>query len=139
MAELLDTTITRLLSNKAVQGVIIMARTNGQIIRSAGSLFDEAAAPSSRMANGSEDVQQESRDDGPEATQSQQALRYAEKSWRAVEALSSELKGLEGNGEADALNPNDQVRFVRIRLKRKELLITPGMLGFTCLDFGYFT
>ena len=98
----LDATLARLSDSKAVLGVMILQRATGSIIRSTGPIFTASS------------VQEESTT----------AHLYAEKCWKVVQSCESDLSGLED--ETASSNEGQNVRFLRIRLRRYELLITPG-------------
>ncbi|GAA5893968.1 roadblock/LC7 domain-containing protein [Sporobolomyces salmoneus] len=114
-----DATLNRLTSYKNVQGVLILSRPNGIIIRSAGSLF--ALPPASAAAETEEDTTEGGQESGEEKavpTTSELARNYAKAATRMVEAVGTDVRGL---GEEE----NDDLRFLRVRTKRHELMITP--------------
>ncbi|GAA5896783.1 hypothetical protein JCM8208_007088 [Rhodotorula glutinis] len=108
-----EATLTRLASHKNVQGVLILARSTGIILRSTGSLFALQPAPAATADDGTLT--------GGEAivpTTSELARRYAKSAVSIVEAVATEVK------DVDDDQPDD-IRFLRIRTKRHELIITP--------------
>ncbi|GAA5925249.1 roadblock/LC7 domain-containing protein [Sporobolomyces koalae] len=115
-----DATLTRLTSYKNVRGVLVLSRPNGIILRSAGSLF--ALPPTtdvgSSIVGGTENEDDEV--DGPESgpPTSELAREYAKAAVRMVEAVGTDVRGLDQDQE-------DDLRFLRIRTKRHELMITP--------------
>ncbi|GAA5880303.1 hypothetical protein JCM16303_003888 [Sporobolomyces ruberrimus] len=114
-----DATLNRLTSYKNVQGVLILSRPNGIIIRSAGTLF--ALSPSNTARDDPEVSREGEEDPGEEKivpTTSELARNYAKAATRMVEAVGTDVRGL---GEEE----NDDLRFLRVRTKRHELMITP--------------
>ncbi|GAA5843534.1 hypothetical protein JCM9279_000785 [Rhodotorula babjevae] len=108
-----EATLARLASYKNVQGVLILARSTGIILRSTGSLFALQPAPTP--------VADDDKVEGEEVvvpTTSELARRYAKAAVNIVEAVAGEVK------DVDEDQPDD-VRFLRIRTKRHELIITP--------------
>ncbi|GAA5920523.1 hypothetical protein JCM1841_003465 [Sporobolomyces salmonicolor] len=116
-----DATLTRLTAHKNVQGVLILSRPNGIILRSAGSLFALPAASTAPATRGDADAgvdgTQEEEEQGA-ATTSELARKYAKAAVSIVEAVGSEVRGV----DEDAA---DDLRFLRVRTKRHELMITP--------------
>ncbi|GAA5935805.1 hypothetical protein JCM3775_007334 [Rhodotorula graminis] len=108
-----EATLARLASYKNVQGVLILARTTGIILRSTGSLFALQPAPA---ATATDDLPVE--DDPVVPTTSELARRYAKSAVSIVEAVAAEVKDVDED-------QSDDVRFLRIRTKRHELIITP--------------
>ena len=102
--EVIEKTIARLLTNKAISGVLILQTKTGAILRAAGSLFALSVHDSGEASQ--------------PAAFSSIVLDYAEKSWRAVQSLENGFQDLDPDG----------LKFVRLRFKKKELLITPGPL-----------
>ncbi|ORY84144.1 hypothetical protein BCR35DRAFT_303221 [Leucosporidium creatinivorum] len=117
-----DATLTRLTAHKNVKGVLILSRPSGIILRSAGALFpvvapstpalpsapnEEGAEPAAEAANGSASLTNEL------------ARAYAKMATRLVETVGSEVRGVE---------EGDDLRFLRIRTKKHELMITPDEL-----------
>ncbi|TNY23539.1 hypothetical protein DMC30DRAFT_414055 [Rhodotorula diobovata] len=111
-----EATLTRLASYKNVQGVLILARPNGIILRSTGSLF--ALPPAAAPANDEESAQPNGEDDVLVPTTSELARRYAKAALNMVEAVAAEVKDVDED-------QTDDVRFLRIRTKRHELIVTP--------------
>ncbi|GAA6039464.1 hypothetical protein JCM8097_009564 [Rhodosporidiobolus ruineniae] len=122
-----ESTLARLTAHPNVQGVLILSRPQGLIIRSAGSLF--ALPPSSGSTAGrpvesdettsAEDGDREEGEEKGPVVNGETARRYAAAAVRLVEATGEEVGGLAGEGEPD------DVRFLRIRTRRHELMITP--------------
>ncbi|BGP40570.1 hypothetical protein JCM10450v2_004566 [Rhodotorula kratochvilovae] len=108
-----EATLTRLASHKNVQGVLILARPNGIILRSAGALF--ALLPAAATTN---DDGEEGAEETIVSTSSELARRYAKAAIRMVEAVGAEVKDVDEDKA-------DDLRFLRIRTKRHELMITP--------------
>ncbi|GAA5972442.1 hypothetical protein JCM21900_005433 [Sporobolomyces salmonicolor] len=119
-----DATLTRLTAHKNVQGVLILSRPNGIILRSAGSLFalpPASTAPATRGdADAGVDGTQEEGDEQGAATTSELARKYAKAALSMVEAVGSEVRGV----DEDAA---DDLRFLRVRTRRHELMITPDV------------
>ncbi|KAK4335102.1 Robl_LC7 domain-containing protein [Rhodotorula toruloides] len=116
-----EATLARLTSYKDVQGVLILARPNGIILRSSGSLFalppsSAAVASPSPRAEGDEEDEGEKEQSGPKT--SEVARKYARAATRMVEAVGNEVRDCDDDG-------GDDLRFLRIRTKRHELIITP--------------
>ncbi|CDR40303.1 RHTO0S05e01068g1_1 [Rhodotorula toruloides] len=116
-----EATLARLTSYKDVQGVLILARPNGIILRSSGSLF--ALPPSSAAvssppprAEGDEEGEEKEEESGPKT--SEVARKYARAATRMVEAIGIEVRDCDEDKA-------DDLRFLRIRTKRHELIITP--------------
>lgn len=114
MASDIEATLDRLSASKSVLGVIVLQRSSGSVIRCSGSLF---SASETSSAN-----------ERPEIAQ-----RYADKCWSLVKQLEADCEGLEeldssetAEGNANLQSAEQNVRFIRLRLKRLELLITPG-------------
>ncbi|GAA6060473.1 hypothetical protein JCM10212_007104 [Sporobolomyces blumeae] len=122
----LDATLSRLTSYKNVRGVLILSRPNGLIIRSAGSLFafspstasDATTSARSMELNDQADGEHESEKKDGVVTTSELARRYARAAVRMVEAVGTDVHGLDED-------VHDDLRFLRIRTKRHELMITP--------------
>lgn len=106
-----EAALSRLANNPAVRGVLVLDRAQGLPIKSTGTLFSSTA------------------DAEGEAMQ-----RYARRAWQLVEATQEEVQGLESGVRRCTLlhrrvhisGMQDAVRFMRIRTKRHELMITPG-------------
>ncbi|GEM10011.1 dynein light chain-related protein [Rhodotorula toruloides] len=116
-----EATLARLTSYKDVQGVLILARPNGIILRSSGSLFAlpppaTASSPAPRATEGEVGDEEEKEPSGPKT--SGLARRYARAATRMVEAVGSEVRDCDEDKA-------DDLRFLRIRTKRHELIITP--------------
>ncbi|GAA5972196.1 hypothetical protein JCM3765_004407 [Sporobolomyces pararoseus] len=114
-----DATLNRLTSYKNVQGVLILSRPNGLIIRSAGSLF--ALPPANAAVDATEESiegEKGSEEEKVAPTTSELARSYAKAATRMVEAVGSDVRSL---GEEQ----NDDLKFLRVRTKRHELMITP--------------
>lgn len=78
-----------------VQGVLILARPNGIILRSAGALFAlppsaAVSSPPPQPTEGDEEGEEEKKPSGP-AT-SELARKYARAATRMVEAVGSEVR-----------------------------------------------
>ncbi|GAA6055333.1 hypothetical protein JCM3770_005290 [Rhodotorula araucariae] len=109
-----EATLSRLAAYKNVQGVLILARPNGIILRAAGTLF----APLPATARTSESGEQAEEGEAVVSTTSELARRYAKAAVRMVEAVGAEVKDVDEDKA-------DDLRFLRIRTKRHELMITP--------------
>ncbi|GAA5820783.1 hypothetical protein JCM11251_003158 [Rhodosporidiobolus azoricus] len=124
-----EATLTRLTAHKNVQGVLILSRPLGHILRSAGTLFalppSAARAAAVADADGNDDTDDREKGEGKATEEkgtmrnSEMALRYAKAAVGMVEAVGGEVAGL--GGEED----KDDLRFLRIRTRRHELMITP--------------
>ncbi|GAA5999810.1 hypothetical protein JCM10207_005921 [Rhodosporidiobolus poonsookiae] len=112
-----EANLTRLTAHKNVQGVLILSRPTGIILRSAGSLF--ALPPSASASRDDADDAEEGTGQRVQPTASELARRYAKAAVRMVEAVGEEVRGVAGEDETDDL------RFLRIRTKRHELMVTP--------------
>ncbi|GAA6005895.1 roadblock/LC7 domain-containing protein [Rhodotorula paludigena] len=117
-----EATLNRLASYKNVQGVLILARPNGIILRSTGSLFALPPATAAAAAHAGDDEGVEGTSNGAEPvaapTTSETARAYAKAAVRMVEAVGSEVRDVDEDKA-------DDLRFLRIRTKRHELIITP--------------
>ncbi|GAA5844280.1 hypothetical protein JCM3766R1_002896 [Sporobolomyces carnicolor] len=113
-----DATLNRLTANKNVQGVLVLSRPSGIIIRSAGTLF--ALPPASAAVDSTEQgsLVEDGQEERPFASTSELARSYAKAAVRMVEAVGTDVREL-GNKQ------NDDLRFLRVRTKRHELMITP--------------
>ncbi|KAM0751911.1 hypothetical protein T439DRAFT_325100 [Meredithblackwellia eburnea MCA 4105] len=124
-----EATIARLAAHKHVQGILILARESGIIIRTGGPLFASTTPPSAPSQANKESV-----DDGEESsalgaapppppppppTFGELALSYARSARVLVDSIGAEVGKLEDG---------DELRFLRLRTKRHELLITPDPL-----------
>ncbi|GAA5908159.1 hypothetical protein JCM6882_005960 [Rhodosporidiobolus microsporus] len=126
-----EATLARLTAHKNVQGVLILSRPAGMILRSAGTLFAlppsaaRAAATAPTPGDGVEDAEKANDGEGEDGAEklpvlnSEMALRYAKAAAGMVDAVGGEVGSLAGEGETDDL------RFLRIRTRRHELMITP--------------
>ncbi|GAA5958093.1 hypothetical protein JCM8115_001128 [Rhodotorula mucilaginosa] len=130
-----EATLSRLVGYRNVKGVLILSRPNGIILRSAGPLFAHTPARSQpveetagRLDDAAPDQQEKQDGDGaPEETKpplpppahSELARKYARAAARMVESVRAEVRDVEEEQEED-------VRFLRIRTRRHELMITPG-------------
>jgi predicted regulator of Ras-like GTPase activity (Roadblock/LC7/MglB family) len=112
--------LARLSQRPGVQGTLILSRDTGAIVRSSGLITDEedgegeAARPtSSDPTNGT---------DG-ETTKNLKGTRRAEDVarlvWRFVQSAGTMIEEL--NGESD------EAKLLRVRTKKNELVIVPGM------------
>ncbi|KWU42037.1 hypothetical protein RHOSPDRAFT_36450 [Rhodotorula sp. JG-1b] len=130
-----EATLTRLVGYKNVKGVLILSRPNGIILRSAGPLFAHSptrSQPIEKTAGRLEDTEAEQQAEGadgapgeakpppppPPPAHSELARKYARAAARMVESIRAEVRDVEEEQEED-------VRFLRIRTKRHELMITP--------------
>ncbi|KAI5476401.1 dihydropyrimidinase [Pseudohyphozyma bogoriensis] len=113
-----EETIARLTSHKAVRGVLILARATGIIIRSAGPLF--ALPPAAAVA--ATPAPDASEAETPVApTSSETARAYAKAAVKLVESVGTELS---------EVDQSDEARFLRIRTKKHELMITLAKMSF---------
>ncbi|GAA5857693.1 hypothetical protein JCM1840_000870 [Sporobolomyces johnsonii] len=114
-----EATLTRLIAHKNVQGVLILSRPNGIILRSAGSLFALPPASAAPATHGAADGGADGHTEEQGApTTSELARKYAKAAVSMVDAVGSEVRGV----DEDAA---DDLRFLRVRTKRHELMITP--------------
>lgn len=135
--------------------MLILSRPNGIILRSAGPLFAHTPTrptavekSAGRLEDAEAEQQTEGADGAPEEAKqppppahSELARKYARAAARMVESVRAEVRAVEGEQEvrgcssmsaaSDALTTvplrQEDVRFLRIRTKRHELMITPGM------------
>ncbi|GAA5863021.1 hypothetical protein JCM8547_003655 [Rhodosporidiobolus lusitaniae] len=122
-----EATLLRLMAHKNVQGVLILSRPLGLILRSAGPIF--ALPPSASTAQTEDDGareggegEEEGKEEKAAPQHSELARRYAGAAVRMVEAVGGDVRGLSAGGED---GEEDDLRFLRIRTKRHELMITP--------------
>ncbi|POY75091.1 hypothetical protein BMF94_1720 [Rhodotorula taiwanensis] len=131
-----EATLSRLVGYKNVQGVLILSRPNGIILRSAGPLFAHAPARPSRTREeqvtrappptGEENpegeatltAEEDGAEDVPTPAHSELARKYARAASRIVDCARSEVRDVDEEADED-------VRFLRVRTKRHELMITP--------------
>ncbi|GAA5939542.1 hypothetical protein JCM10213_009119 [Rhodosporidiobolus nylandii] len=113
-----EATLSRLAAYKNVQGVLILSRPQGIILRSSGTLF--ALPPSAAAAREDGEEQKDGEEVQEPPRNSEVARRYAKAAVRMVEAVGKEV-GEAGGEEED----KDDLRFLRIRTKKHELMITP--------------
>ncbi|KAG0662120.1 hypothetical protein C6P46_003513 [Rhodotorula mucilaginosa] len=131
-----EATLSRLVGYRNVKGVLILSRPNGIILRSAGPLFahtptrsqpvektagrlDDAAAEEQQEEEGAEGAPEEAKPSSlPPPAHSELARKYARAAARMVDSVRAEVRDVEEEQEED-------VRFLRIRTKRHELMITP--------------
>ncbi|GAA94635.1 uncharacterized protein L969DRAFT_94578 [Mixia osmundae IAM 14324] len=108
--ESVDATLQRITSAKGVQGVIILQATTGIVIRFGGVLFERRPASPEPLSDGGPSTEHEAE---PERTLLE---RYATAATALVDATRESVQDIE---------TGDDVRFMRIRTKRHELMITP--------------
>ncbi|GAA5864233.1 hypothetical protein JCM3774_001265 [Rhodotorula dairenensis] len=125
-----EATLSRLVGYKNVKGVLILSRPNGIILRSAGPLFahapprappQEYGRPEDTEAGQPEEGPRDGREEAtarPPPAHSELARRYARSAVRMVDSVRAEVREVDDEAEED-------VRFLRIRTKRHELMITP--------------
>ncbi|GAA5983845.1 hypothetical protein JCM10908_005948 [Rhodotorula pacifica] len=121
-----EATLTRLVGYKNVKGVLVLSRPNGIILRSAGPLFAHTPARPKPQENGRREdsaeadtpQEEEQKEEVPPPAHSELARRYARAATRMVDSVSTEVREVNQEDEED-------VRFLRIRTKRHELMITP--------------
>lgn len=105
-----------------MQGTLILSRDTGAIVRSSGLLTDdedgdgEAARPASSDATNPNGAEGEAPKKG-----TRRAEEVAGLVWRFVQSAGSMIEEL--NGEAD------EAKLLRVRTKKNELVIVPGMSG----------
>ncbi|KAK4048263.1 hypothetical protein OIO90_005882 [Microbotryomycetes sp. JL221] len=130
-----DATLQRLMLNPNVHGVLVLSRPQGIIIKSAGLMFSQSTRANEkhqRLSTQSDSVsdvneqdeQHGEHDDLEEArlnVHNDLAIRYAERSIRLVDAVTEDVKDLDQQPDGQ----QDDVRFLRIRTIRHELIITP--------------
>jgi len=131
-----ESTLQRLASHRSVKGVLILATDTGRVIRYSGPMLEEANAPATTAtavpaaggpANGDESFHR-TRDEashGDEMTSEGGAAgmttnaavkKYADAVRKIVNNSKEAVLGLDGE---------DAVRFLRLRTKKYELMITP--------------
>ncbi|KAL8280439.1 hypothetical protein RQP46_007087 [Phenoliferia psychrophenolica] len=109
-----EATIARLTAHKNVQGVLILARETGIVIRSAGPLF--ALPPVPAAAPATDDTTGASNGTSAAITTSETARAYAKAARALVESVGVEVARLEDG---------DDLKFMRLRTKKHELIVTP--------------
>ncbi|KAM0791565.1 hypothetical protein ACM66B_006011 [Microbotryomycetes sp. NB124-2] len=122
-----DATLQRLLRNPNVKGVLILSRQRGIIIKSAGALFSQPTSASSNegpitaasQPNGSTTSEPDDQGSGADvkAVANPIAVKYAATAARLVETVHDEVNALD--------DVEDALRFLRIRTRHHELIITP--------------
>ncbi|KAK4705676.1 dynein light chain roadblock-type, partial [Phenoliferia sp. Uapishka_3] len=116
-SDAVEATIARLTAHKNVQGVLILARDTGIIIRSAGTLF--AVPPAPATAPVSEDADGVINGAAVTVSFSETARAYAKAARALVESVGSEVARLEDG---------DDLKFMRLRTRKHELIVTPDSL-----------
>lgn len=128
--------LSRLASKPGVQSTLILSRSDGSIIRSTGLL---AATPSSSsrdlaVGNGTsrsspaEPVDaMRSATDYPGNTEDDKKANSAEDIARMVFAFAAEAKAF-----TEGMNESDEVKLLRLRTRKNEIVIFPGMSFTAC-------
>lgn len=107
--------LTRLTQKPGVRGALILSRQSGAIVRASGLLSkDETTNPESVLP-----VSSDAKDGDKEEAQSAEDI--ARIVWNFAKAAGDMLEEL--NGPAD-----DDLKLLRIRSKKKELVIVPGTI-----------
>ncbi|KAJ3556268.1 hypothetical protein NM688_g2123 [Phlebia brevispora] len=95
----LEQTLSLLTSNRTVLGYVLLSRGQpATIIRHSGVIFD-----------------------------GEQGKKYAGVISRVVEGVQTGLDELSSDAQTDKHHAQDELRFMRIRTKRHEIMISPGM------------
>ena len=102
--------LTRLSQKPGVRGTLILSRQTGAIVRSSGLVSREDSANTETALPG----------ENTDSEGAQTAEDVARIVWNFAKAAGDMLEEL--NGPAD-----DEMKLLRIRSKRKELVIVPGM------------
>lgn len=101
-----DETLARLTSDPNVLGCLILLRSTGSVLKTSGALFEGASQETARN-------------------------EYALRCWNMVKCLASDVGALypsEGSAEAGTGATGEEVKFARIRTRKHELIISPGVL-----------
>lgn len=111
--------LARLSNRPGVQGTLILSRDNGTIVRSSGLVTEEEEVDGEVVPPGSSSGQT----NGVDSTHKKKGTRRAEDVarlvWNFVQSSGTMVEEL--NGEAD------EAKLLRVRTKKNELVIVPGM------------
>lgn len=111
--------LARLSNRPGVQGTLILSRDTGAIVRSSGLATEEEDGDGEPVPPGSSHGQPNGTDGEQKRTGTRKAEEVARLVWRFVQSAGDMVGEL--NGDAD------EAKLLRVRTKRNELVIVPGM------------
>lgn len=116
-----ESLLARLAQRPGVQGTLILARDTGAIVRSTGLMTDEDGD--------GEDARPPTTANGANAEIKKRGTRKAEEVARFV------YRFVQSAGEmiADLNGDNDEAKLLRVRTKKNEVVIVPGMRSLSCI------
>ena len=113
------TLLTRLSQKPGVQSTLILSRENGTIIRTSGLISKSSSANPNSTLPASNDSAPESYTNGRKESGIHSAEDVASMVWSFLNAAGSLV---------DGLDREDEVKLLRLRTKKNELVIVPGMV-----------
>lgn len=110
--------LTRLSQKPGVQSTLILSRENGNIIRTSGLISKSSSANPNSTLPASGESTSESYANGRKESGIHSAEDVASSVWSFLAAAGSLV---------DELDKEDEVKLLRLRTKKNELVIVPGM------------
>ena len=128
-----DHTLARLTANPAVRGVLVLDRPRGYIIRAAGPAFDGTDSAREAAQRCAEQVQRLLKACGDEIDGLMEAgvsglVTLSLLSCHFLSSLAAGLFNRHSDPGPAGWRKQDDLRFLRLRTKRHELMVTPGRL-----------
>ncbi|KAI9663267.1 MAG: hypothetical protein M1821_008315 [Bathelium mastoideum] len=114
--------LTRLSQRSGVQSTLVLSRDTGAIVRTSGLISDNSSAnPNSTQPTASEDsTEMLANGAGRQSAGIHSAEDVAKLVYNFVGAAGSMIQELDGN---------DEVKLLRVRTKKNELVIVPGKVA----------
>ncbi|KAF2655285.1 hypothetical protein K491DRAFT_693028 [Lophiostoma macrostomum CBS 122681] len=108
--------LTRLSQKPGVQSTLILSRETGAIVRTSGLISNSASANPNSTLPASSEATPDAFTNGRKESGIQSAEDVASKVWSFLGAAGSLV---------DGLDPEDEVKLLRLRTKKNELVIVP--------------
>lgn len=113
--------LTRLSQKPGVQSTLILSRENGTIIRTSGLISKSSSANPNSTLPAANDAVPDSYTNGRKESGMHSAEDVASMVWSFLKAAGSLV---------DGLDKEDEVKLLRLRTKKNELVIVPGMVNY---------
>jgi len=115
--------LTRLSQKPGVQSTLVLSRASGSIVRTSGLIATVSApSPNATLPSNASITSKETSDSSLISRRASGSFRNAEEVARMVWSFMRAAGGL-----VEGLDPDDELKLLRIRTKRNELVIVPGM------------
>jgi dynein light chain roadblock-type len=114
--------LTRLSQKPGVQSTLVLSRENGAIVRTSGLISNSTTSNPNSTLPASTDNSADGFSNGRKESGIQSAEDVARMVWSFLSAAGSLVEGLDAE---------DEVKLLRLRTKKNELVIVPGRLTYS--------